>query len=117
MSGFLADEKFPGLAGRSLRDAGHDVSWVREDAPSSADEAVLARAIAEKRVLLTFDKDFGELAFRRGLPAACGIVLFRIPMSPPGPGVDRIVATILSRGDWSGLFSVIEPGRIRERSL
>lgn len=41
---------------------------------------MLARAVLGRRVLLTFDKDFGELAWRRGLPADCGIVLFRAVM-------------------------------------
>ncbi len=51
-----------------LRHDGHDVAWVRTDAPGSTDQQVLARAVAEDRILLTFDKDFGDLAFRAGLP-------------------------------------------------
>jgi predicted nuclease of predicted toxin-antitoxin system len=75
---FLANENFPLEAVESLRLAGHDVAWIRADAPGSTDPQVLARAVAELRVLLTFDKDFGDLAFRAGLPSGCGIVLFRL---------------------------------------
>jgi predicted nuclease of predicted toxin-antitoxin system len=46
----------------------------------SNDEEVLEIAMKEERILITFDKDFGELAFKKGLPAACGIILFRVPL-------------------------------------
>jgi hypothetical protein len=47
------------------------------------DVNVLAIAEAENQILLTFDRDFGELAFRAGLPAMCGIILFRLRMTMP----------------------------------
>jgi predicted nuclease of predicted toxin-antitoxin system len=58
----LANENFPRDAVTALREEGHDVVWIRTDAPGSSDEQVLARAQAENRVLVTFDKDFGELS-------------------------------------------------------
>jgi len=75
----LANENFPYDAVAALRESGHDVLWIRTEAPGSSDSAILARAQAEERILITLDKDFGELAFRSGLPASCGIILFRIP--------------------------------------
>ena len=113
----LANENIPGDAVTALRAAGHDVAWVRSDAPGSSDRDVLARAIGESRVLLTFDKDFGELAWREGLPAHCGVILLRLPM--PAPAVaGRVIAEILAaRDDWPGHFAVVEPGRIRMRPL
>lgn len=114
---FLANENFPGDSVDRLREAGHDVAWVRIDAPGSADQDVLQRAVAESRVLLTFDKDFGELAWRAKLPSACGIILFRIPM-PLASAVGRSISEIVAaRDDWVGHFSVVEPGRIRMRTL
>lgn len=114
---FLANENFPGDAVAALREAGQDVAWVRTDAPGSTDPDVLARAVREARVLLTFDKDFGELAYRFGLPAQCGVVLFRVPMPPPAGVGKSITDVMMSRQDWAGHFSVIEPGRIRMRAL
>jgi predicted nuclease of predicted toxin-antitoxin system len=114
---FLANENFPGDAVAALRSAGHDVGWVRIDSPGVSDEAVLDRAMRETRVLLTFDKDFGELAWRAALPASCGIVLLRLTMMPAATAGETIAALIAARDDWAGHFSVIEPGRLRMRPL
>ena len=54
------------IAISALVAAGHDVAWIRVDAPGSSDRQVLQRALDQGRVLTTFDKDFGELAFRAG---------------------------------------------------
>ena len=60
----LANENFPLDAVEALRAEGHDVAWIREDARGSVEEKVLERAQHEERIVITFDKDFGELAFR-----------------------------------------------------
>ena len=112
---FLADENFPGDAVNALNDLGHEVAWVRREAPGISDREVLARAVRERRIVVTFDKDFGELAWRSRLPASCGVVLFRIPLRPGSAG--ELANILVSRDDWAGNFSVIEPGRIRIRSL
>ncbi len=113
----LADENFPGDAIIALRHAGYDVLWIRTAAPGSSDPQVLALAQAENRIVLTFDKDFGELAFRAGLPATSGIILFRVS-ARSGEHVAQIAVTVLSqRLDWTGHFSVIEDQRIRTTPL
>lgn len=73
----LADENIPPPVVEWLREEGHDVLAVREFARGSQDPHVLSFAAASRRVLLTRDRDFGELVYRRYLPAA-GIVLLRI---------------------------------------
>ena len=114
---FLANENFPQATVLALRQAGHDVLWVRTDLPGTDDDAVLQRAQAESRVLLTFDKDFGDLAFHWGLPAQCGIILFRILISSPQSVSQRVLAVIASQQDWRGWFVVVEETRIRMRPL
>ena len=79
----LANENFPLDAIELLRQGGMDVQWIREFCPGMRDERVLATAVAESRILVTFDKDFGELAFKSHLPSSCGIVLFRIRKQSP----------------------------------
>jgi Domain of unknown function (DUF5615) len=114
---FLANENFPGAAIGALTDAGHDIVSVRTSAPGMTDPEVLAWAAREQRVLLTFDKDFGELAGKASLPAGCGVILFRLPMPKPGDVGQRLAGLIAGRNDWSGHFSVIQPGRVRLRKL
>jgi predicted nuclease of predicted toxin-antitoxin system len=113
----LASENFPLDAVAALRAAGHDVVWIREDVPGMRDEDVLHCTQAEARILVTFDKDFGELAFRMGLPASSGVILFRIS-APSSTHVARVAVSVLdSRDDWAGHFSVIEDHRLRMTSL
>jgi predicted nuclease of predicted toxin-antitoxin system len=64
-----ANENVPGDCVTTLRQHEYDVLWIREAAPGSSDDFVLAIAQTEQRLLLTFDKDFGELVFRRGQEA------------------------------------------------
>ena len=114
---FLANENFPGAAVAALEAAGHDIVWVRIAAPGTTDPEVLAWAIREQRILLTFDKDFGELAKGSALPPLCGIILLRMPMPKPGDVGQQLAELITSRDDWAGHFSTIEPGRVRMRAL
>lgn len=114
----LADENLPAVSIRQLRDAGHDVLAVREAMPGATDAAVLERAIAESRVLVTCDRDFGMLAARQVHPVPVGIVLLRlIPVTPEEVGT--IVREVL--GDPSlelgGRLTVVEPDRVRQRPL
>lgn len=114
---FLADENLPAEAVKALRAAGNDVIWIGSDAPGSSDAEVLARAAREQRILLTFDKDFGELARASPLLAECGVILLRIPMPRPDGAGQQLAALIMARDDWAAHFSVIEPGRVRMRRL
>jgi predicted nuclease of predicted toxin-antitoxin system len=114
---FLADENFPRPAVAALREGGLDVLWIAETNPGAPDDDVLARCVATERTLLTFDKDFGELAYRRGLPATCGIVLFRITPQSPNEIAELAVTAIRSQPVWSGRFSVVTRQRIRVRPL
>lgn len=56
----IANENIIATVIRELRNRGHDVLWIKESMPSSTDEAFLARAQADSRLVLTHDKDFGE---------------------------------------------------------
>lgn len=113
----LANENFPLDAVEALRANGHDAAWIREDARGSSDEQVLVRAQQERRILVTFDKDFGELAFRSKLPATGGVILFCITASSSRRIAQAAVQALASRTDWAGHFSVIEDQRIRMTPL
>lgn len=109
----LANENFPGEAVAALRRHGHDVAWIRTDSPGISDVKVLERAQRENRIVVTFDKDFGELAFRLKLPALSGIILFRTSAPSSRHVAHAAVAAIASRTDWAGHFAVVEDYRIR----
>ncbi|MCH7685159.1 MAG: DUF5615 family PIN-like protein [Planctomycetes bacterium] len=100
-----------------LRKRGHDVLSVKESMRGEGDNVILARAEAEQRLVVTHDKDFGELAFRFRLPAMCGIVLFRLSGSEPDADNQRILDVLESRTDWASHFSVVTDDRVRMRPL
>ena len=114
---FLANENFPFDAVEALRQKSHDVVWIRTDAPGISDPEVLHLAQVEERILLTFDKDFGELAFRSRLPATVGVVLFRFKASSSQAIAEKVIKAISSRDDWKGHFSVVEEDKIRMRKI
>lgn len=74
----VADESCAGPVIRALRAGGHDLLAIADSAPGASDEAVIARAFNEGRVLITEDRDFGELVYARGHSAA-GVVLVKFP--------------------------------------
>jgi predicted nuclease of predicted toxin-antitoxin system len=75
---FLADENLDFPIINALRNEGYDVLSISELSPAINDNDVMKIANSENRILLTSDKDFGELVFRLKLISS-GIVLFRIP--------------------------------------
>jgi predicted nuclease of predicted toxin-antitoxin system len=94
--------------------AGHDVLWTGDLTKDPGDEDILAQAQREQRVLITLDKDFGELAIRRNLPH-CGIVrLVNINAKQQGPVTSQILAQY---GDelLRGAIVTVEAGRVRIR--
>jgi len=110
---FLANENVPAEAVEAARHAGFDVAWIHERAPGADDEAVLALALSESRVLVTFDKDFGQLAFHKGKSATSGIILCRPRLRSPGYLAEFLVAVLGESIDWPRHFAVAQKGRIR----
>jgi predicted nuclease of predicted toxin-antitoxin system len=113
----LANENVSSTVVHALRAQGHDVVAVKEWLPGVDDEAVLRRAQAERRVVLTHDKGFGELAYGRRLPATCGIVLLRLSGANRDADNLRALSALTSRTDWEGHFSVVTDEGTRMRPL
>ena len=114
---FVIDENMSPVVVALLRDDGHDVIAVAEEAPRLPDPEVLAWAARESRILATFDTDFGELIFRRGLPSPPAVVLFRTA-DMPVPESTRLVAdTLLEGSAWEGFFWSVEASGIRRHPL
>jgi predicted nuclease of predicted toxin-antitoxin system len=110
---FLADESCAGPVIRALREAGHDVLAIAEIAKGASDEQVLQRAFAERRILVTEDRDFGELVYARSLPSA-GVILVRFDTRARHARSATVAEAVSKLGPrLSGAFTVIEAGRVR----
>jgi len=110
---FLADECCDFVLAKALRAAGHDVRTTREVCPGAEDSFVGDLAVREKRILLTEDKDFGQLVFAQGR-GMVGIVFLRYPHECR----DRVSRTLTElvrtmRERLAGSFVTVQPGRIR----
>lgn len=98
-----------------LRTGGYDLLCVRDIDPRLADEVILRRAAAEGRIVITMDKDFGELVYRSREPHA-GVLLLRLD-DADGTRKIQIVESILREhaADLPGHFSVYQNDRLRVR--
>lgn len=113
----LANENIPAAAVAALETAGHDVAWVSRVSPGASDREVLTRAAQEHRVIVTFDKDFGELACRSRLSADTGVILCRFAAESPERLAERLAAAFSLPTQWQGMFSAIEETRVRSIPL
>ncbi|MGE3424963.1 MAG: DUF5615 family PIN-like protein [Dehalococcoidia bacterium] len=114
---FLADESCDMAIVRALRGDGHDVARVADTTAGMKDDRVAAIAQEEKRILLTEDKDFGQLVHAvSGMRV--GVMLFRFPhgtRSDIGRAATDVVKDLRERLHAS--FAVVEPGRFRISDL
>ena len=114
---FFADECCDAGLVVSLRAAGYDVTYVAEQYAGSSDDEVLTIAHNERRILLTEDKDFGELVYRFRKPSA-GIVLIRIDVRERHMKWPRLKSLIEKYEDrLHGHFVVIHSNKYRFRPL
>jgi predicted nuclease of predicted toxin-antitoxin system len=115
---FLANENFPAASVQRLRQSGHDVLYVIEDFPSLDDAVVLGRAHEEQRLILTFDRDYGELIFKHRLPVPLGVIFLRFdPDTPLEPAEMLLKLFHIPDMEWSGRFTVLTRDQIRQRRL
>jgi len=112
---FLANENFPDPSIHALREAGHDVKSIRRDAPGISDQEVIAMAQAEGRIILTFDKDYGELIFKGGIDSPPAVLFLRYRGKDPQAAARLIRETLEAGTVLEGRFTVIEEEGIRQR--
>jgi predicted nuclease of predicted toxin-antitoxin system len=110
----LLDTCLSGKAATTLRDYGHDVVWVGDLPTDPGDVAILTRARNEQRILITLDKDFGELAVVRGEPH-CGIVRLVDCSVTRQAAVCELVLARHGESLVAGGIVTAEPGRLRIR--
>jgi predicted nuclease of predicted toxin-antitoxin system len=114
---FLADESCDAAIVRALRIAGHDVATVSDSMRGATDRSVLDAAQRGRRLLITEDKDFGELVFAAGEPTI-GVVLLRYGPAERGRLTRKVVDFVSAwHAELAGSFVVIGPARTRIRRL
>jgi predicted nuclease of predicted toxin-antitoxin system len=112
---FVADESVDGHIIRALLVAGHTVRDVHRTDLGSPDERVLDIAHSGRMILITEDKDFGELVFAKRSPHS-GILLIRLDGSAPPDKVARVMMALGQHmNEFFGAFTVIDKNRIRIR--
>ena len=99
----------------ALRGMGHDAVEVRDRDPHMADVDILAWAVAERRLVITMDKDFGELVYRSG-QAHSGVLLVRLEVERATSKVSAVEAIFKQYADaLVNRFCVYQDGRLRIR--
>ncbi len=113
----LTDENLSPVIAAALEATGYDVLTVTATIPGAPDDEVMALAIKDTRVIVTEDKDFGELAFRDGSRPP-GVIRLVLPGYWPAEKAERLCEVLASEGEAViGQAVVIEPARIRSRAL
>ena len=112
----LANENFPLTSVKFLRQFGYDIKAIGEDDPSITDRQVIDLAIKENRLILTFDKDYGELIFHYGYKPQGGVIFLRLDnYTPEKPGeiIHKLLSDKLLRTE--NYLTVFDGKTIRQR--
>ena len=110
----LLDTCVWGGARKDLDASGHDVVWAGEWQEDPGDEEILSRAHREGRILVTLDKDFGEMAIVRGIPHSGILRLVNLAARQQAAVCIRVLA-LYGNELQSGAIVTAEPGRLRIR--
>jgi len=111
----LLDSYVWGGAISEVRAAGHDVNTVKEWLTDPGDDIILQRSVQENRILVTLDKDFGELVFVLDKPYRSIVRLVNIRAREQG----KVILNILDKYEkelFANAILVVETDRVRIRS-
>lgn len=118
MNGFVADEHIPFGSISLLRESGYRVVSIREDYQSADDEIILELAENEKMVVVTNDRDFGELVYREKVKFSAGLIYCRLGKITATEIGELILYNVREYGaEFEGKFTVLSRGRFRQRDL
>jgi predicted nuclease of predicted toxin-antitoxin system len=114
---FLADEGVDFRIVAALRGLGYQVQSVAEDSPGIPDAEVFALAVDRDAVLITEDKDFGEMVFQKRL-CSQGVLLLRLEGVPATRKLNLMTEAFTAHAaNLRGCFSVITERALRIRPL
>lgn len=113
----LADENIPARMIDALRAENFDVLSIQETVPGISDASVLSLAVDQARILLTFDRDYGELIFKRRFPPPISIIYFRSIPSSPSEMSGAVISLLQESESLDGAILVITRQGIRRRNF
>ena len=113
---FLADENVHPLIVGHLRALALDVEWVKESSRGAKDEDILSRTDIAELVLITLDRDFGDLIYKQGFPVPRAIIYSRLSRANPRAIADRIV-DLVGRGVAEHHITTITPSHERVKAF
>jgi predicted nuclease of predicted toxin-antitoxin system len=114
---FLADENIPRKVVDLISEKGYDVLWIKKIAPRGSDDCILSMAEADGRIILTFDRDFGQLVYEKKLLTTQGIIYFRLDGLSPSKMAKAVIDALDSDTIFSGYFTVVTKTKIRQTPL
>jgi len=115
---FLIDESFPLTSAEILQTKGHTTRIAARLFKGSPDTRILNEAIEKEECILTFDKDFGEMIFKKKLPAPPAVILFRLASHKPADPAELILKLIREQSfSFTGYLTVIHENKIRQKKL
>jgi predicted nuclease of predicted toxin-antitoxin system len=112
---FIVDVGISKKVEQWLQNHGYDIKSIRDINPRMSDKEILKMATSERRMVITMDKDFGELVYNSGLPHS-GVLLLRLEEARSVEKV-KIIEKILERysDKLSNNFCVFKDGKLRIR--
>lgn len=112
----LADENFEMTSVKIPENAGFDVLSIGRDFKGILDKEVIELAIGERRTILTFDRDYGELIFKKGFKPISGVIYFRwsnfLP-NEPGEYLKKLFQS--EKINFEGKLTVVSDKNVRQR--
>ena len=112
----VADENVPARAIAALRAQKIDVVSIRECHAGMSDEAVLALAASQERILVSFDRDYGELIFKHGKPPPRSVIYLRLDPVSAEEVADMLLRLLTERaGAIDGRMVIVTRQGIRQR--
>ncbi|HVY22517.1 MAG TPA: DUF5615 family PIN-like protein [Steroidobacteraceae bacterium] len=117
MPKLLVNENFPLPALRRLRENGIGVESVEELMPGASDAQVMTYASSNELWLVTFDRDYGELVFARGMVCPPAIVYIRQEPVTPAYPADLLMELITQPEEVEGSFVTVSSRTTRKRKL
>ncbi len=112
----LANENFPKASVLLLRKLGYDVTSIGEDNPSISDNSVMEIAEAEQRIILTFDRAYGELIYKHNYKPKQGVIYLRLEnYSPEEPAIHVHELLSVSKIETDRTLTVYDGKNVRQR--